>query len=73
MKNSFLNNLGLLFSAREKVPNRFKSRLIPIKNLDKIPTREPTPEVATKPEVAPEPEVVTEPKKKNNKSSKSKN
>ena len=51
---SFLNNLGLLFSAREKVLNSFKSRLFPIKNLDKIPTHEPTPEPATEPEVATE-------------------
>ena len=62
-KNSFYNNLELLFSAREKVLNSFKSRLFPIKNLDKISTREPTP----KPEVAKEPatelEVATEPAK----------
>ena len=43
---SFLNNLGLLFSARQKVPNSFKSRLFPIKNLDKITTREPAAETA---------------------------
>ena len=30
-KKSFLNNLGLLISAREKVFNRFKNRLFPIK------------------------------------------
>ena len=34
-KKSFLNNLGLLFSEREKVLNSFKSELLPIKNLDK--------------------------------------
>ena len=46
------NNLGLLFSAREKVLNSFKSRLFPIKKkLNKIPTHEP----ATDPEVAKEP------------------
>ena len=50
-KKYFLNNLELLFSTREKVLNSFKSRLFPITNLDKIPTREP----ATKPEVATEP------------------
>ena len=50
-KNSFLNNLGLLFSAREKVLNSFRSRLFPIKKLDKIPTQKP----ATEPEVAAEP------------------
>ena len=31
-KKSFLNNLGLSFSAREKVLNSFKRRLFPIKN-----------------------------------------
>ena len=36
-----------MFTAREKVLNNFKSRYFPIKNLDKIPTREPTPELAT--------------------------
>ena len=50
-KNSFLNNLELLFSAREKVLNSFRSRLFPIKNLDKIPTQKP----ATEPEIATEP------------------
>ena len=38
-KKSFLNNLGLLFSAREKVLDSFKSRLFPIKNVDEIPIR----------------------------------
>ena len=51
---SFLNNLELLFSAREKVVISFKSRLFPITSLDKIPTREPT-EPKTEPEVATEP------------------
>ena len=40
---SFLNNLGLLFSPRKKVFNSFKSRLFPIKDVDKILTYEPTP------------------------------
>ena len=31
LKKSFLNNLGLLFSARKKVLNGFKRRLYPIK------------------------------------------
>ena len=48
-KECFLNKLGLLFSAREKVLNNFKTKLFPIKKLDKIPTREPTPELATEP------------------------
>ena len=45
----FLINLGLLFSARGKVLNNSKSRLFPKKNLHRIPTCEPTPEVAIKP------------------------
>ena len=45
MKKSFFNNLGLLFSAREQALNTFKSRLFPIKNLEKIATSEPTPEL----------------------------
>ena len=39
----------MLSSAREKVLNNFKSRLFPIKILDKILTGEPTPELATEP------------------------
>ena len=38
-KGFFINNLGLLFRDREKVLNNFKTRLFPIKNLHKIPTR----------------------------------
>ena len=49
LKIIFWKNLELLFSAIENVLNTFKSRLFPIKNLDKIPTREPTSEVATEP------------------------
>ena len=56
-KKSFLNNLGLLFSAREKVLNSIKSRLFSIKNVDKIPTCQPTPE----PAADPPPEVATKP------------
>ena len=63
-KKYFLNNLGLSFSAREKVLNRFKSRLFPLKNLNKTPTREPTPEPATEPEVATEPTKATKAKPK---------
>ena len=48
-KRGFFNNLGLLFSAREKLLNNFKSRLFPIKNLDKISTSEPTPELEIEP------------------------
>ena len=49
LKIIFWKNLELLFSAIENVLNTFKSRLFPIKNLDKIPTREPTSEVAREP------------------------
>ena len=49
MKNGFLNNLEFLFSARENVLNNVKSRLFQIKNLDKISTCEPSPDLATKP------------------------
>ena len=54
-RSFFSSNLGLLFNAREKVINNFKSRLFPIRNLDKIPTREPTRELT--------PELSTEPTK----------
>ena len=47
-KKIFFNNLGLLFSAREKGLTSCKSRLFAIKNLDKIPIHETTPEKATK-------------------------
>ena len=52
-KGSFLTNVGLFLSAREKVLNDFKSRIFPMK--DKIPTpaSEPAPESAL--EIAPEP------------------
>ena len=48
-KRFFLNNLGLFFIATEKVHNNFKSGLFRIKNLDKIPPHERTPELATEP------------------------
>ena len=48
-KNFFFNNLGLLFSARERFLNNFKSRLFATKNLDKIQIRALTSEVATEP------------------------
>ena len=50
MGNSFLIILALLFSARENVPNSFKSRLFPIKSLDKSSICEPAtePTIATK-------------------------
>ena len=48
-KEFSLNQLGLLFIARKNVPDNFKSKLFPIKNLDEIPTRKSTPEPETKP------------------------
>ena len=45
-KNSSLINLRLVFSAKEKVPNSFESKLFPIKHLNKIPTSALTPEKA---------------------------
>ena len=59
-KMYFLNNFGLLFSARKKILDNFKSRLFPIKNLNKIPTREPTPEKAAELATEPTPKVATE-------------
>ena len=38
----------------KKFLTHLKSRLFAIENLDKIPTRQPTPKVATEPEVATE-------------------
>ena len=49
MRKSFLNNLGLLFIAKIKVLNDYKRRFFPIENLDKVPTCEPTQELATGP------------------------
>ena len=48
-KHFFLNNLGLFFSAREKLLNNFKSSLFSPKNIGKILTREPTLELAPAP------------------------
>ena len=48
-KNVFLNNLGLFFSAREKILNNLKNKLFPIKNLEKTSTRELAPELAPGP------------------------
>ena len=48
-KTLFLNNLALLFIAREKILDRFKNRLFPIKELNKILTLEQTPEPVKEP------------------------
>ena len=48
-KRSFLNNTRLFLSAREKSINIFKSKILPIKNLDKIPASETTPEPTSDP------------------------
>ena len=50
-KISSLKNVGLFLGARKNVHNDFKSRIFPIKNLDKITTPDPAPESA--PELAP--------------------
>ena len=48
LKNSiFLKKLELLFNIREKILDNFKSRLFPIKHLDKIETCQPKPKWAT--------------------------
>ena len=62
-KKYLLNNLGLLFNAREKVLHKYKIRLFSIKKLDKIPTTEPTTKSEVTKELATEPEVATEPTK----------
>ena len=36
-KKLFLSNIGLFFTAREKVHNNFKNRLFPIKNTEPEP------------------------------------
>ena len=41
LEKIFLNNLGLLLSARENVLNNLESRLFPMKKSDKTPIREP--------------------------------
>ena len=58
---SFLKNVRLFFTAREKVFNNFKSRAFPIINQDKTLTPKPTPE--TTPETSREPtlELILEP------------
>ena len=40
-KRFFINNAELFLSGREKILNNFKSKIFPIKTLDKIPTPEP--------------------------------
>ena len=55
-KKSFLNNVRLFTGAREWVLNDFESKLLPIKNLNEIPTPEP------EPEQQPEPTVFATPK-----------
>ena len=61
-----MNNVELSFSATENVLNSFKSRLFPMKNLDKYLTREPTPDTAAEPI----PKVKTEPTPTKHKKSK---
>ena len=63
LKSLFLNNLGLCKrkSSQEKKFFKKKSRLFWIKKLDKIPTREPTPEKAAEPAAEQIPKISTEP------------
>ena len=67
-KRSFINNVGLFLSAREKMLNHFKNKIFPIKNLDKIPTLARTPKWTTDttvfdtPEPAPDLTVFDTPK-----------
>ena len=44
-KRPFLTNVGLFLSGREKILNRFKSKMFPTKNLEKTPI----PEASTDP------------------------
>ena len=64
-KISFLNNVGLFLSAREKILNNFRSKLFPLKNTtrEEAPEQafEPTPEPASAPEAAPAPKPAPEP------------
>ena len=48
-KKLLLSNIGLFFSAREKVPNNFRNRLVPLKNLEYEPESEPKPELEPEP------------------------
>ena len=43
VKKSFLKNVSLFLSAKEKVLNNFKSKIFPIKYIDKILTPDSTP------------------------------
>ena len=44
-----MKDIRTIFSARDEVLNNFKSRLFPVKKLDKISACEPTPELAPEP------------------------
>ena len=63
-KRLFLNNLGLLFSARGKVLNSFKSRLFPIKKFRQNSKTRTYNRTSNKPEVATEPTKLTKDKTK---------
>ena len=60
----FLNNAELFVNAREKVINNFKSRILPMKNLDKIPTYDPTPDPTLEATVFDTPKPIKEHTKK---------
>ena len=61
IETSLFDQLRIFFSAGEKCLNNFKATLFPIQNSDEIPTREPTPKVATEPT----PDISTEPTEHN--------
>ena len=46
---SFLSNVGLLLSGREKILKNFKSNILPLNSQDKIPTPETTLDLTTEP------------------------
>ena len=56
-KRSFLNNIGLFLSAREKILNNFRIKIFSTKNTIPAPKQapEPTPETVPAPKPAPEP------------------
>ena len=58
---SFLKNVRLFFTAREKVFNNFKSRAFPIINQDKTLTPEPTPETTLETSREPTHQLILEP------------
>ena len=48
-KKSFLNNIGLCLSVRKKLLNKFKRKIFPIKNINKMPPPKQSPAPAPEP------------------------